>query len=485
MIRHFKYIGNATRILNKPAIQSYLLRNKRLAFCRYMSDDSNTNQDINSRFDKILKEQTSQEPKVRESSLKEETAIDLDSLFADFKDEVSVKTNPKEPIRSENSEQQEFDKLLESLEFSSHDKQEPIRSDEFLTSPKQDLRKIDIDKNDENTYELDDISKEDARKNKFINEERNLLQNIFNTYITEPEHKNIEDEVLWNMQDSLKNTKRQVDQALRVNKTNFHLLSKGLKRQIFEFMELALQPVYTHIDTNLKTPASQIDFLRSLLNTWYEIHGTDTNEELSDQVLNELYLNSLFVDKEFDHRHSQILNDNKESIEQNASSPKVNVITLPLIFNKILHNLSYNFYNGQLTINLFNFIKQDLELYAIMVNQQTYNEILRTYWTYFGKSNLYGIEMIFTEMRNNGFEGDLMTVNIVKQILIDYYNLKLGKNDNPHLELNSDIKVPIWTIEDDARANNLQRQIQHLASSLVREDQLDGPADNDFKRNLF
>ncbi|ODV69075.1 hypothetical protein HYPBUDRAFT_152264 [Hyphopichia burtonii NRRL Y-1933] len=120
-----------------------------------------------------------------------------------------------------------------------------------------------------------------------------------------------------------------------------------------------------------------------------------------------------------------------------------------------------------------------------MVNQQTYNEILRTYWIYFGKSNLYGIEMIFTEMRNNGFEGDLMTVNIVKQILIDYYNLKLGKNDNLHLELNSDIKVPIWTIEDDARANNLQRQIQHLASSLVREDQLDGPADNDFKRNLF
>lgn len=141
-------------------------------------------------------------------------------------------------------------------------------------------------------------------------------------------------------------------------------------------------------------------------------------------------------------------------------TPLLNALTMPIIFKHYLQTINTKFQDGQLTISIFNCLKKDLNLYLLVFNQSTYNEILKTIWIFFGKFNLYQVESLVTEMENNGFPGDILTFNILKEITIDYYNLKMGdlKAVNNHL--------PIWSSEDDERISRIENKLRSISRNI-------------------
>lgn len=140
--------------------------------------------------------------------------------------------------------------------------------------------------------------------------------------------------------------------------------------------------------------------------------------------------------------------------------PSLNALTVPIIFKHYLQTINTKFQDGQLTISIFNHIKKDLNLYLLVFNQSTYNEILKTIWIFYGKFNLYQVESLITEMENNGFSGDILTFNILKEITIDYYNLKMGdlKSANNNL--------PVWSSEDDERISRLENKLRSISRNI-------------------
>lgn len=60
-----------------------------------------------------------------------------------------------------------------------------------------------------------------------------------------------------------------------------------------------------------------------------------------------------------------------------------------------------------------------------------------------------------------------MTFNTLKQIIIDYHSMKMGK-----LEVNKSTGLPIWSKEDDKRINNLERNLRYLVQSIYKEEGL-------------
>lgn len=213
----------------------------------------------------------------------------------------------------------------------------------------------------------------------------------------------------------------------------------------------ALSPTLQFID-QIKTPVELIDEINKLLlRTTELLHASETSTE----IYNGLFLPQL-TDQQFD--------DFIETINQNHSPEKqqLNLITLPILFNEFLKVNNNKFKDGQLTISLFNYLKSQLSLYLLICNQDTYNEILKTVWIFHGKSNLYQIEIIITEMLNNGFQGNLLTFNILKKIILDYYNLKM--NNYPFINNN----LPIWNQEDDHRVLNLERKLRAISFNIKR-----------------
>jgi len=351
-----------------------------------------------------------------------------------------------------------FDKLSEMTKDHLTSKKNKTQTEEF--------NPIDVDKNDENVFDLSflDMNKTNDKEKKIIEEEKQLFQNIFNSYI-KPTDKDEQSELLQNLRDSVNISKNQINDILSSStsaRKNLPNVSGRLKDELFTKTRDALKPTleYIYTSSDLSTSNSLTQYLRTVFADWFEIVEKAQTDKA---VFEDIYRNKLLKKStKFDEKHDEFINSVYVQSTENPSNPILNVVTLPIIFNSILNTIAMKYQDGQLALSLFNFLKKDINLYTVCCNQQTYNEILRIQWLFYGKSNLYGIELIFIEMLNNGFSGDLMTFNILKQIIIDYHNLKMGQSS-----LN-DAKLPIWSKEDDKRVENLERKLGTLANVLKR-----------------
>ncbi|CUM51468.1 unnamed protein product [Debaryomyces tyrocola] len=354
----------------------------------------------------------------------------------------------------------DFDKLSEMTRDHLSSKNNKTQAEEF--------NPIDVDKNDENIFDLSflDMDKTNDNEKKVIEEEKQLFQNIFNSYV-KPTDQDEQSELLQNLRDSVNISKNQIDDILSSSTSTRYKLtnvSGRLKDELFTKTKDALEPTIKYIHTSPALGSSTLltQYLRTVFTSWFEIIKKAQNDKA---VFEDVYLNKLLKKStKFSEKHDKFVNSVYVQSMEHPSNPILNVFTLPIIFNSILNTIAMKHHDGQLALSLFNFLKKDINLYTVCCNQQTYNEILRIQWLFYGKSNLYGIEIIFIEMLNNGFSGDLMTFNILKQIIIDYHSLKMGQ-----ASLN-EAKLPIWSKEDDKRVENLERKLNTLANVLRRSD---------------
>lgn len=321
---------------------------------------------------------------------------------------------------------------------------------------------IDLDHNDEVSYRLD-VPVDQQPSAEVVQEEKNLFKNIFSTFLQPTEDESIklraEDNILWNLKDSLKKSQDKFNSLeIKQKLAEFNKISDLLKGLVFQRTEVALSDTVNYIDTELVTLEQQLAFLKDTYGRWCEsLEAAKSDTYVHEQT----YLGHVLrlTGPRFMRELSDLVRTIRERSEESPKKPQLNVFTMPVIFNHVLRNLGYRLYAGQVALSVFNLLKKDLNVYSTIINQQTYNEVLKMYWLYQGKANLYGIEMIYIEMLNNGFTGDVVTFNVLKQIIVDYHTLKLGKGESG---------LPLWTREDDKRVHSLELKLSRLATQLKR-----------------
>lgn len=330
------------------------------------------------------------------------------------------------------------------LEEAPKKKEEPDNLDSILASINDDVEMFQ-----RTTHTPPGVSKE------VIDEEKRLFGGVFKTYLNE-DQKAESNKALWNLRESIKAPESQIsdaiNNALAINQAGvFGRASSKLKNEVFARAESALKPTLVHIKG--LPVEDKVKFIEHIFEEW--------NTTLSKKK--DLFLNRLFrsVSDGFTPEHERFIDAIFKTSSKTPEQPVLNAFTMPIIFNTVIHDLAFNHASGQLALTLFHQLKKDLKLYALMINQRSYNEILRISWIYNGKYNLYNVEIYFLEMLNNGFQGDELTFHILKQILVDYYRLKAGKFTH-----NGKLVSAVWTKEDDRRAHNLQRRLHTLGRSL-------------------
>lgn len=165
-------------------------------------------------------------------------------------------------------------------------------------------------------------------------------------------------------------------------------------------------------------------------------------------------------DDEFLERQRQLCEEIEAVSNATPQDPLLTVQTMPILFNHILKLICSKFYDGSLALTLFNIAKKDISLYAVLCNQTTYNEMLKVYWVFYGKSTLYEVELLTVEMMRNGFKGNLQTFAILKEILTTYHTMRMGKTVyNP-------CGMPVWSEEDERRARNLGHKLKKIGSQF-------------------
>jgi hypothetical protein len=376
----------------------------------------------------------------------------LNSFLSEYSDD-------KLQIDEEKNSIVDFDNILNSLNIRNDTPTlEDFDSLTNLTSEnlkKSNLRQFDVDR-DETIFDYDFLANSDEKKltlSKFLDSELSLFQDIFENHL-DPETKR-EDELKlksWDVQDSLLLTSDQLDNFVQQSKVKVNKISKvslEFRYQMFERTKVALSPTLEFI-SSMNNPTELVDLFNQISTTW-----ENDRFYLIDEINNS---------SEITEVHIKLMETIHKSSKKTPNSPFLNILTLPTIFNQIIETTAYKFYDGQLALSLFNILKRDVRLYTFACNQETFNQVLKLYWIFNGKSSLYNIEMIYLEMINNGFNGDVTTFNILKQIVIDYYKLKMGTSI-----INESSKLPIWCKEDDKRAYSLEHKLFQLASRLRSE----------------
>lgn len=304
---------------------------------------------------------------------------------------------------------------------------------------------VTLDQTDEDLFE------QESRKSDIISEEKRLFENIFDTYARDdreaPSSSKLESEVLWNLQQSFTNPGRSVNEQPAVHER----LSAQAIRECLTKAKVALGPTLDHL-SELTTQLELVVFLRNLLRRY------DAKEFDEDSFF--LHKHNSESMEVFASRTDEVFLKVEAASLSNATEPYLHEYVMPVVFNHIVKLLSNKFYNGQLALSLFNSLKKDLNLYTVMCNQDTYNEMLKIYWIYMGRSSLCEIELLFVEMTNNGFQGDLATFAILKDILGDYHTMRMGKS------LYNPGGAPVWSPEDEKRAAKLGGKLRGLAKHL-------------------
>lgn len=374
--------------------------------------------------------------------------------------EGSETAEGKTPLNNE-----EFDKILDSLSFH-FEQQKPTdkpekKAPEFDLSIFEGLVKNVTENSSQEAKFVEEDEEEDLFKveedEDIINEEKNLFGKVFQNYLVDETNSN-EEKKRWQLYDSVKNSKRKIDNLINLSaelkNASFASVSSHFKQQFFDRTKVAITPTLDYIDNELQSVEAKLEFLNTIIQEFQT--KTKTPQGHDEVFLNKLLRKNA---KKFTAKHEALVDSMYQNSIKNAAHPTINVFTIPLVFNKVLHSLSFHNYQGTLALSLFNLLKKDLNLYTVFVNQQTFNEILRIHWIYQGKSSLYGIEMIFLEMVNNGFPGDVMTYKTIKQLLLDYRRLRVGN-------YNTGRDTPIWTEEDNKRFGKLLGRTHQLSQEL-------------------
>ena len=309
-----------------------------------------------------------------------------------------------------------------------------------------------------------EVGEEDL-ESKYIFEERETMLNIFNKYLNDdnPQQSDFStDDLSLNLLNNLGDPQSKTDKINDIIRSYSsddgavaaapaaHPKRKDIAIQLIEQTNTALTPTISLVEHELSL--TQLYELFELLQRDWRLVGDA-----------EFYLRDSLKPKNAVARQ-QLVESISTTSRTTPQTPLLNVFTLPAIFNALMRTVAVKYEDPQLALSLFNTLKEDLNFYTICCNQQTYNEVMRVHWVFYGKSNLYSIEMIMLEMINNGFTGDLTTFNMVEKIILDYHNMKMG------IELTSERSrvAPIWNAEDDKRVKNLERKLFEMGDRLRR-----------------
>lgn len=306
---------------------------------------------------------------------------------------------------------------------------------------------VDLDKTTE-----DFVRDDSGRRRSAVLEEQNLFQEIFETYAQSQSSvkrsDKLEEQVLYNLQQSF-NTASASLQPAKHGK-----LSHSATKEIHANVHASLAPTLDLLSSIL----SKRELLAFLNHTFSRYHAMDRST-------GNFYVYKAKSERmaSYQARCDLMCNDIKSHSNENAREPVLNVFTMPILFNHVLRVLGTKHYDGQLALSLFHALKQNIDLYTVVCNQQTYNEIMKLYWVYMGKASLCEVELVFLEMQNNGFSGDLATFSVLKEILTTYHSMRMGKT------LYNPGGVPIWCQEDERRAKNLGHKLRALGHTLRKQ----------------
>lgn len=373
--------------------------------------------------------------------------LDLDLNDPNLKSNQSEPSPPQEEAKKddlsdiladivfepEGSESSELDRIFADLAKGSG-----TENDNHYTN-------VTLDQTDEDVFE------QESKQSEIIGEEKRLFEDIFDTYArndreTQSSSK-LEEEVLWNLQQSFAKPSREAE-----NMPYFHQkLSALVIRKCLESAKTAMHPTLDYLASLNK----QLELVEFLSETLARYDAKDYNKE-------SFYMHKLNneLTEAFEARTNEVFETANQRSIASPVEPYLNEYTLPVMFNHILRLLSTKFYNGQLALSLFNSMKKDINLYTIMCNQETYNEMLKVYWIYMGKSSLCEIELLMVEMTTNGFKGDLTTFIILKEIMGEYHTMRMGKT------LYNPGGAPIWSLEDEKRATKMGEKLRELGKYL-------------------
>lgn len=303
-----------------------------------------------------------------------------------------------------------------------------------------------IDNDDENPSmapEQGDASSERALFDEVFNK-------VFEKYNQQGKFNNeLKPALEFSWQDSLKTTQNKVERhiSLAMLLKSGSRLSQDSIDDMFDKFATALEPTLEL----LRQKESRKELIEFLLVIFKRFKEGDFKKQNFALVLSKD--ESLHA---FTQRYHQFSGEVRSMSEDNSQEPLLCAYTIPLIFNEVIELLYSKFYDGQLALTLFNFLKKDLSLYLVCCNNDTYNKILKLHWVYYGKSSMIDVEQTFMEMINNGFPGNLNTYKIMREILLQYHLAKLGKGD----------KMPFFLKGDDKRAKGLERKLGGLLQQL-------------------
>ncbi|KAM9928945.1 hypothetical protein OXX59_001498 [Metschnikowia pulcherrima] len=301
----------------------------------------------------------------------------------------------------------------------------------------------------ENSFE----PSEESSENRVLADEKELFEKIFATYsqtedVAETNDK-LPEMVLSNLRDSFSTVNKSPQPVSQATETLSTKETNTIEETTTEALEKTLH--YIGASPNME---GVVDFARTMF----------------DQFPTKYVEEQFFLHKRkgepsdaYLERHVQLSEEIRIQSEESPEKPVLNAFTMPVLFNHVISVLCTQHHDGGLALSLFNSTKENLLLYTTVCNQRTYNEMLKVHWIFYGKRSLCEIELIYVEMLNNGFAGDIHTFVIMKQILNTYYSMKAGKsNFNPG-------GFPVWSKEDEKRARNLTSKLEVLGKRLHKE----------------
>ncbi|KAK6197544.1 uncharacterized protein RJT21DRAFT_123369 [Scheffersomyces amazonensis] len=294
-------------------------------------------------------------------------------------------------------------------------------------------------------------------------QEKETLANLFRSLQTEDHtgRSGPSGSQSWSHKNSIRETREQFDRTLSSTRIGLSAIyMKELNKQVQE----ALKPTLDYIN-ELKSVSDIVDYYDGLIQEWYKYEDKVKQDE---SLFETIYLHKLLKDSTLDEKHREFIDELIVKTQENPQSPKLNALTFSVIFNHILRVLAFKYHDGLTALSLYNLLKKDLQLYTIICNQETYNDVLRILWIYRGKTDLYPFEMTFLEMKHCGFDGDFKTFNILKQVLLDYYQLRFGKADG----INGQNHSAIWSQEENRRSQALEGRLRQLYQRLIMDSSI-------------
>lgn len=384
------------------------------------------------------------------------------SVLEEQSKQLKAESIPQNQVQVEIPDDQDVTDTLNVFLNLTFDDEEPTKSFDEL------LQEIGNDSTSESkaTSPIDIMGESEiSQKSEIVEAEAQVFRNVFDMYMKKD--KETEASARKNKMDTFKLVRTSINSILDSNGLINASPSSSFDDMVLTKTQTALKPTLSYIEESLVTKNDVVVFFKNILSRFIEL-AHETKDDPAK--LEEIYLR-LALSREHHNQNdtSSDINSSEQLFKRIAeistalpSEPTLNVATLPIIFNRILHVLVFKFRDGDLPITLYNLLQENLSLYTVLCNQQTFNEILRATWIYRGKTLLQDVTSIYLEMVNNGFKGDIVTFNILKQIVVDYYRLKVGQ----YTGINEESRLPIWSTEDDKHVQRLRRHLAYLSNRL-------------------